>query len=140
MSALTTRLTPEQSFHPTGTFVEFAKEEIEQSIPERFEKIVRMYPERIAVKTRNAALTYEALNKAANRVTSAILAEIGEGQQAVALLINIRQRWSRNLWDIEGWENMRANGFRVAVGKDQLHGARGSARCGVVLMHTQLQC
>jgi len=44
-------LPPEQEairakcFHPTGTFVEFKKEEIEQSIPERFEKIVRQYPE-----------------------------------------------------------------------------------------------
>jgi hypothetical protein len=26
-------------FHPSGIFVDFAKEEIEQSIPERFEKI-----------------------------------------------------------------------------------------------------
>ena len=25
-------------FHPTGAFVEFKKEEVEQSIPERFEK------------------------------------------------------------------------------------------------------
>jgi len=36
-------LPPEQQairvkcFHPSGTFVEFRKEEIEQSIPERFE-------------------------------------------------------------------------------------------------------
>ena len=43
-------LPPEQQairakcFHPTGTFVEFKKEEIEQSIPERFEKIVGLYP------------------------------------------------------------------------------------------------
>ena len=32
-------------FHPTGTFEEFKEEEIEQSISERFEKIVRKYPE-----------------------------------------------------------------------------------------------
>ena len=44
-----TNLPPEQEairakcFHPSGTFVEFLKEEIEQSIPERFEKIVRKY-------------------------------------------------------------------------------------------------
>jgi len=53
-----TKLPPEQEaikakcFHPTGTFVEFKKEEVEQLIPQRFEKIVRQYPERIAVKTK----------------------------------------------------------------------------------------
>ena len=49
-------------FHPTGTFVEFHEEEIEQSIPNRFEKIVRQYPDRIAVKDGHPALTYSALN------------------------------------------------------------------------------
>ncbi|HTN71199.1 MAG TPA: AMP-binding protein, partial [Methylomirabilota bacterium] len=87
-----TGLPPEQEairakcFHPTGTFVEFKKEEIEQSIPERFEKIVRLYPERLAVKTNNHALTYDELNKAANRVARAILAGVGEGEEPVALL------------------------------------------------------
>ena len=37
-------------FHPTGKFVEFTKKELEQSIPERFEKIVADYPEGLAVK------------------------------------------------------------------------------------------
>jgi len=66
-------------FHPSGTFVEFRKEEIEQSIPDRFEKIVRLYSERLAVKTRDHAFTYDDLNKAANRVARAILAQRGEG-------------------------------------------------------------
>src|ERR1700758_4489776 len=74
-------------FHPTGTFVEFPKEEIEQSIPERFEKIVRRYPERPAVKTKNNALTYDELNKAPNRVARAILARVGESEEPVALLV-----------------------------------------------------
>jgi non-ribosomal peptide synthetase component F len=52
--------------HPSHTFVEFCKEEIEQSIPERFEQQVRRYPDRIAVKTRSQELTYEALNQATN--------------------------------------------------------------------------
>ena len=38
-------------FHPTGTFIEFEKEEIEQSIPDRFEEQVSKYPNRLAVKT-----------------------------------------------------------------------------------------
>ena len=62
---------------PTNPFIEFKKEEIEQSIPARFEQQVPRYPDRLAVKTRNHALTYNALNRAANRVAHAILAKRG---------------------------------------------------------------
>ena len=81
------RVIRDKCFHPTGRFVEFTKEEIEQSIPNRFEDMVRKYPDRLAVKTSNHALTYDALNKAANRVARAILAHCGEGQEQVALLL-----------------------------------------------------
>jgi hypothetical protein len=69
----TVNLPPEQEavrarcFHPTGTFVEFKPEEIEQSIPERFEQQVAKYPDLIAVKTKADALTYAELNQAVNR-------------------------------------------------------------------------
>ncbi len=39
-------------FHPRNHFFEFKKEEIEQSIPSRFEQRGRMYPERLALKAR----------------------------------------------------------------------------------------
>jgi amino acid adenylation domain-containing protein len=73
-------------FHPTGIFVEFKREEIEQSIPDRFGKIVRMYPDRIAVKTRSQHLTYAELNHAANRVAHAILSQRGTGEEPIGLL------------------------------------------------------
>ena len=73
-------------FHPTGTHVEFKREEIEQSISDRFESQVRKYPDRLAVKTRTEELTYDQLNKAANRVAHSILTEIGDGQEQVGLL------------------------------------------------------
>ena len=76
----------EKCFHPTGTFVEFAKDEIEQSIPARFEKIVRLYPGRLAVTSGNHSLTYDGLNRAANRVGRAITALRGEASEPVALL------------------------------------------------------
>ena len=88
-----TNLPPEQEairakcFHPTGTFEEFPKEEIEQSIPERFEKIVAKYPSRIAIKSKHQSLTYDELNKAANRVAHAILEREGEGNNPVAILM-----------------------------------------------------
>ena len=75
-------LPPEQQairdrcFHPTGIFFEFKKEEIEQSIPDRFEKQVRQYPQRLAIKTRSAELTYDELNQVANRIAWAILGRI----------------------------------------------------------------
>ena len=93
MSDLVTHLPPEQEairascFHPTGTFVEFPKEEIEQSIPERFGKIVRRYPDRIAVKTKNGSLTYHELNKASNRLARAMLARSGLRQEPVGLFL-----------------------------------------------------
>jgi len=86
-------LPPEQEairarcFHPSGSFIEFTKEEIEQSIPSRFEQMVRKYPERIAVRAKSSSLTYEALNWAANRVARAILARRGEGEEPIALLL-----------------------------------------------------
>ena len=87
------RLPPEQEairekcFHPTGTFVEFTNEETEQSIPQRFEKIARLYPERLALKTKNQQLTYAELNHCANRLARAILARRGEGQEPIALVL-----------------------------------------------------
>ena len=73
-------------FHPSGNFVEFKKEEVEQSIPSRFEQIVREYPDRIAVKTENHVLTYAELNATANRVARAILAQQGSVLEPVGLL------------------------------------------------------
>lgn len=73
--------------HPSGIFVEFVIEDIEQSIPARFELQVRNFPQRLAIKTDKEELTYEALNKLANRIASAIIARLGEtGDKPVALL------------------------------------------------------
>jgi amino acid adenylation domain-containing protein len=85
-------LPPEQQairdkcFHPSGTFVEFPIEDVETSIPARFEKIVRMYPDRIAVKSKNEQFTYSELDLAANRVAQAILVRCGETLEPVGLL------------------------------------------------------
>lgn len=63
------------------------REALERSIPERFEQQVRRYPRHIAVKTTTGALTYAALNRAANRVAHTVLARRGEGQEPIALLL-----------------------------------------------------
>ncbi len=73
-------------FHPTGKFVEFTKEEVEQSIPNRFEKIVRLYPDRTAVEAGSRAVTYAEINAMANRVAAAILARQGEKAEPIGVL------------------------------------------------------
>jgi len=73
-------------FHPTGKFVEFTTEEVEQSIPSRFEKIVRLHSDRLAVKEGDRWLTYDELNQTANRIARAILARCGDSDECVALL------------------------------------------------------
>lgn len=89
-----TELPPEQEairakcFHPTGRFELFPEEEIEQSIPERFEKIVRVHPERLAVKTKGCSLTYAALNQAANQIAQAILIQRGIGEESIGCLLS----------------------------------------------------
>lgn len=74
-------------FHPHGRFLEFSREETDQSIPQRFEKIARNYPDHLAVKTKNHSLTYNDLNSAANRMAHTILTQRGRKNEPVALLL-----------------------------------------------------
>jgi amino acid adenylation domain-containing protein len=72
---------------PRNQFVKFGKEEIEQSIPSRFEQQVEIYPDQIAIKSRQHELTYQTLNQEANRLARAILAQRGEGPEHVGVLM-----------------------------------------------------
>jgi len=74
-------------YHPTGTFHPFPKEALEHSIPARFEEMVRLYPDRLAVKTRHKAITYTELNQQANRIAHAMLTFCGQDEEPVALLL-----------------------------------------------------
>jgi len=75
-------------FHPSGNFIEFPKEDVETSIPERFEKIVRMYPDRVAVKTTTKIITYEQLNRSANALAHHLLKQCHRGQEPVGIYVN----------------------------------------------------
>jgi amino acid adenylation domain-containing protein len=74
--------------HPANPFVKFENQEIEQSIPTRFEQQVKKYPEKVAIKTKDRAWTYRALNLLANHVARAILTRYGNGEARVALLFD----------------------------------------------------
>ena len=82
----------DKCFHPSKIFVEFAKDAMEHSIPELFEKIVRMNPNRLAVKTKNLLLTYAELNRAANQLACAIVAQSGEEKEPVAVCWSMAPR------------------------------------------------
>ncbi|MGH7832899.1 MAG: non-ribosomal peptide synthetase [Candidatus Binatia bacterium] len=73
----------------TGVRAEsFPKEEVERSIPDRFEKMVRLHGDRVAVKTSDRILTYDELNRSANRVAGTILPYCASKEKPVALLLD----------------------------------------------------
>ncbi|MBD3181849.1 AMP-binding protein [Candidatus Poribacteria bacterium] len=83
---LSDRFIQHQKAQPKNDFIRFEKEDIEQSIPERFEKQVIKYPERLAVKTKDHELTYDSFNKIVNSIALDILNHRGPNEEPVALL------------------------------------------------------
>jgi tyrocidine synthetase-3 len=71
---------------PTNPYDEFPKQAIYQSTCRRFEETVEKYPHRTAVKTKKGDVTYDRLNRRANRVAHAVL-DTGIRQSPVALLM-----------------------------------------------------
>lgn len=75
------------SISPSGAFTQFTRNEIEQSIPSRFEQIVDRWPSRIAVKVRDQTLTYDMLNKLSNRIAHALRSFSCASKEPIALLV-----------------------------------------------------
>ncbi len=88
-------LPPEQEairakcFHPLGTFVEFPIDNVDTTIPERFSRIARKYPQFIAAKSNQQVITYEELDERSTDFAYAILSEQGAGTEAIGLLFNL---------------------------------------------------
>ena len=74
-------------YHPTGPWVEQTIEDLERSIPARFEEQVSQLAQRPAVQSPTQQLTYAELNGAANAVAHAILARVGPGGRPVAIYL-----------------------------------------------------
>ena len=70
-----------------SSITDFDKQEIETSLVERFESRVKKYPMHCAVKTTTQELTYDQLNRAANRIARHIDARGTKGVEVVALLL-----------------------------------------------------
>jgi len=86
------KLPPEQEaiqarcFHASGMFIEFPKEDVETSIPERFEKIVRQYPDHTAIETDHELVSYSQLNAVANQMAHNLIARSLPSNEPIALL------------------------------------------------------
>jgi amino acid adenylation domain-containing protein len=78
----------DKCYHPTGMWDEFPADEIEKSIPARFEKMVERFPDRLAVKTTAFEFSYAQLNAYANRIAHTLLDRYGSGNHRVALLLD----------------------------------------------------
>lgn len=72
----------------TQPFARFADEEINQSIPARFEQQARLHGSRLAISTETESITYKALNATANRLARQILALRGGHSEPVALMFD----------------------------------------------------
>jgi hypothetical protein len=112
-------------FHPSGTFVEFSSEDVEQSIPARFETIARRYANRIAVQSDNQAITYAELNKAANRLARSILSK--QRRLSAPIAVFGRQGVFVSSCNIGSFENRQTRGALgpfISEGEDGNHTGR----------------
>jgi amino acid adenylation domain-containing protein len=62
------------------------QKEESDSIPQRFQNVVREFPERLAVKMGDRTWTYDVLNRQANRIGHTILKSRGVGSEPIGLL------------------------------------------------------
>ncbi len=65
----------------------FGRGDIEQTIPARFEAVVRTWPDRLALSGEGRAWTHERLNDHANRIAHAVLARTPSGAGRIAYLV-----------------------------------------------------
>jgi len=79
--------TQQRSIPRSKSFAEFAREDIEQSIPDRFAAQVRLHPNRTAVKTPNYEWTYSELNARSDAIAQTALTLLGPAPERVALLL-----------------------------------------------------
>jgi len=78
---------PRRDIGPRNPFVPFGPDAVEQSIVRRFDRVAAEHPNRLAVKHGKERYSYDAFNRAANRLARAILAELGEAEEPVAVFL-----------------------------------------------------
>src|SRR5215470_5122398 len=71
---------------PGDFFTAFSAAEVEQSIPRRFERQVAKYPNHLAVKRNDQAVSYRELNRLANRIARLLLSLSATREEPVAIV------------------------------------------------------
>jgi amino acid adenylation domain-containing protein len=79
---------PRIAVQPASGFIAFGDDEIEQSIPQRFERQVHAGGNRVAIKSDREVYTFDSLNRTANRLAREILARRGSAAEPIALLFD----------------------------------------------------
>jgi amino acid adenylation domain-containing protein len=79
----------ERCRHPSGHWQPVDWQAPLQTIPERIAAVARAYPDQPAAYDHQVCLSYGELDRAANRVANAILADRGAGQEVVGLLVGV---------------------------------------------------
>jgi amino acid adenylation domain-containing protein len=76
------------AIRPTEEFKAFADDQIQQSIPQRFEQQVSAYGDRVAIKSDRETFTFASLNRTANRLAREILSRRDDSAEPIALLFD----------------------------------------------------
>ena len=71
-----------------ASFTPYERSELDQSIPDRFEKIVTSSYDRIAVQSGTSIFTYDELNRSANRLAHALLQRCERIEEPVGLIVD----------------------------------------------------
>jgi amino acid adenylation domain-containing protein len=79
---------PRITVQPASGFVAFGDDEIEQSIPQRFEQQVQVGGSRVAIKSDREIYTFDSLNRTANRLAREIVTRRGSVEEPIALLFD----------------------------------------------------
>jgi len=77
------------SITPSIEYTSFERNEIEQSIPLRFDNITRKFPDKTALKSNDKTLTYKQLDDRCNMVASTILRSIKDSEETCVQRPNI---------------------------------------------------
>ena len=94
---------------PANSFIEFKKDDIEQSISARFEKLVNVNPNQVAVKTHNYRWTYADLNRAANQIAQNDTAIMRRRREKDCPLVRARcANDCRYFRSTEEWKRLRS--------------------------------
>ncbi|MBM4076270.1 MAG: hypothetical protein FJ267_11600, partial [Planctomycetes bacterium] len=77
-----------QCGHPCQEWIPFPRTALEESIVDRFEQMVDLYPDRVAVRMGKDCLTYYQLDRWSNQLAQTLLEMNGDLAEPVGLLLD----------------------------------------------------